>query len=66
MLRRAVAAVGAEVAEAEELEVAEGLGIGQQLFNLAAGEDLEGIGIEAVDEVLIRAVGVLVRKKIAV
>ena len=72
MLRSRVAVVEAEVALTHELEALGVLALfgHRQLaetgFDLAAGQNLQGIGVQAVEEVLVRAIGLGVGEEIAV
>ena len=58
MIRSGILAVGAEVALAHELEVVAGLCTAQGGLHLAAGKDLQRVGIQALQEVLVGGVGI--------
>ena len=49
--RLGVLVVSAEVALPQELEALPGLGLSQGLLHLAASEDLQGVGVQVVQEV---------------
>ena len=66
MLGGGVLAVGAEVAQTHELEGRRCLGAGQGSFHLAAGEDLQGVGVHAAEVILACGIGIGVVKQIAV
>ena len=51
-----VPAVQAEVAQAHELEAGGSCGIRQGRLHLAAGEDLQGVGVQALQKVLVGGV----------
>ena len=66
MVRGAVLAVGAEVAQTEELVGGRSLGVFQAGFHLAAGEHLQGVGVQAAEEVLAGGVGIGIVKQVIV
>ena len=66
VLRRRVLAVRAEVAKAHELIGFRGLGRGECALDLAAREDLEGIGVQALKEVLVRRVGIGIGEEVRI
>ena len=66
MVRGAVLAVGAEVAQTEELVGGGSLGVFQAGFHLAAGEHLQGVGVQAAEEVLAGGVGIGIVKQVIV
>ena len=79
MVCAAVAVVHAEVARAHELEAGRGMRhaafalrvillrlFDERGFDLAAGEDLQGVGVQAVEEVLVRAVGLGVGEEVVI
>ena len=59
-------AVHAEVTQPEELVVGGGLGIGQRGLQFAALQHLQGVGVQAVQEVLIPGVRVGVGEQVVV
>lgn len=61
-----VLGVGAEIAQAEELEPVGRLGGGQRGLQLAALQHLQRAGVQAVQEVLVPAVWILVSKEVIV
>ena len=66
MLRRRVLAVRAEVAQAHELIGFRSLGRGERALDLAAREDLEGIRVQALKEVLVRRVGIGIGEEVRI
>ena len=66
MAGSAVLAVGAEVTQTHELEAHRSLGIGQGCFHLAAGENLQGVGVQAGQIVLACGIGIGIIKQVAV
>ena len=79
MVRAAVAGVHAEIAYAHELEARRGLcraaftlGVvllclfDERGFDLAAGQDRQGVRVQAVEEVLVRAVGLGVGEEVLI
>ena len=66
MLRCRVLAVRAEVAQAHELIGFRGPGCGERALDLAAREDLEGIRVQALEEVLVRCVGIGIGEEVRI
>ena len=66
MLRSAVLTVGAEVAQTHELEGISSLCALQALFDFAAGEHFQRVGIQASKEILACCIGIGIIKQIAV
>ena len=66
VLRRRVLAVRAEVAQAHELIGFRSLGRGERALDLAAREDLEGIRVQALKEVLVRRVGIGIGEEVRI
>ena len=54
---RGVLAVGAEVAHAQELEVVAGFGALEHALHLAAGQHLEAVGVELLEEIGLESCG---------
>ena len=57
MPRTAVSAVQAEVAQTQKLEIGGGHGVGQTGLHLTAGDHLQGVGVQALQEILAAASG---------
>ena len=57
MVRGGIFAVGAEVTQTHELEPVGGLGVSQGGFHLAVRQNLQGMGVQALQKILIARVG---------
>ena len=66
MLGGRVLGIGAEVAQTHELEAHGCLGVLQALLHLAAGENLQRVGVQTSQEVLAGGIGIGIVKQIAV
>ena len=66
MVGPAVLAVEAEVAHPHELEAGGGGEAGHVRLHLAAGEDLQALGVQALQEILVGGVGGLVEKEVVI
>ena len=62
----AILAVGAEVAQTHELIGGRCLCVFQALFHLTAGENLQRVGVQAGQEVLVCGIGICIVKEVAV
>ena len=66
VLRCRVLVVRAEVAQAHELIGFRSLGRGERTLDLAARENLEGIRVQALKEVLVRRVGIGIGEEVRI
>ena len=66
MIGRGVAAIGAEIAHAQELEAIADLCFAEHIFNLGSGKNFKGCTVHALDIILTLAVGIFVGEEIGI